>query len=118
MKNREKRQWLFDEKGGQLFHGDAAIEKAIKDGFVDSPAKVSVITVDPTDPTNLIESVDPVDTAKDIFKTMTVDELRETYTVGELKKMCKDSDITGMSRKSERECAEAIFNKFNNPEGE
>ena len=35
-----KRQWLYNAEGGTLFESEKAIAEALKQGYVDTPAKV------------------------------------------------------------------------------
>jgi len=95
------RQWLYNEDGGKIFKGDE-IAEASKNGYVDSPAKVGKATEDVAPPKSPVP--------------LTVDELKEMYTVKELKDICKNLGITGMSRKKEQECAQAIFDHESNKE--
>lgn len=94
------RQWLYNKDGGKLFENDVDIEKAIKNGYVDTPAKLENKAID-----------DNIDTFSD-----TVEGLKTNHTVTQLRAKCKELEIVGMSKANEDKCAQAIFDFYNKEE--
>jgi len=86
------KKWLYKKDETAKIFEDEAINTALENGWVDSPAKCGTAHLE-------------------TYKGKTAQGLTQNYSVSQLRDICKSLGLKGLTKSSMEDCAEAITEK-------